>query len=46
MNLKVVSPDSRSEDERIFELLQNSRRQIDSEISKAVIGQKEIIVSS
>lgn len=43
MNLKVVSPDSRSEDERIFELLQNSRQQIDAEISKAVIGQKEII---
>lgn len=43
MNLKVVSPDGRSDDERIFELLQDSRQQIDKEISKAVIGQKEII---
>ena len=43
MNLKVVSPDGRSDDERTFEMLQNSRQQIDAEISKAVIGQKEII---
>lgn len=43
MNLKVVSPDGRSDDERTFEMLQNSRKQIDAEISKAVIGQKEII---
>jgi len=43
VNLKVVSPDGRSDDERIFELLQDSRQQIDKEISKAVIGQKEII---
>lgn len=43
MNLKIVSPDGRSDDERTFEMLQNSRRQIDAEISKAVIGQKEII---
>lgn len=43
MNLKLVSPDNRSEDERTFEMLQNSRQQIDAEISKAVIGQKEII---
>ncbi|QDT97975.1 AAA family ATPase [Gimesia aquarii] len=43
MNLKLVTPEGRSEEERIFEMLQNSRQQIDSEISKAVIGQKEII---
>ncbi|QDV50504.1 AAA family ATPase [Gimesia fumaroli] len=43
MNLKVVSPDGRSDDERTFEMLQNSRKQIDAEISKAVIGQKEIV---
>lgn len=43
MNLKLVSPDNRSEEERTFEMLQNSRQQIDAEISKAVIGQKEII---
>jgi len=43
VNLKLVSPDNRSEDERTFEMLQNSRQQIDAEISKAVIGQKEII---
>ncbi|QDT42391.1 ATPase family associated with various cellular activities (AAA) [Gimesia alba] len=43
MNLKIVSPDGRSDDERTFELLQNSRQQIDVEISKAVIGQKEIV---
>lgn len=43
MNFKLVTPEGRSEEERIFEMLQNSRQQIDSEISKAVIGQKEII---
>lgn len=43
MNLKLVSPDVSDTDERIFEMLQNSRQQIDREISKAVIGQKEII---
>ena len=43
MNLKLVSPDGRNEEERIFEMLQNSRQQIHAEISKAVIGQKEII---
>ncbi len=43
MNLKLVSTDDRNEEERTFEMLQNSRRQIDAEISKAVIGQKEII---
>lgn len=43
MNLKLVSTDDRSEEERTFEMLQNSRQQIDAEISKAVIGQKEII---
>ncbi|QDV16699.1 ATPase family associated with various cellular activities (AAA) [Gimesia panareensis] len=43
MNLKLVSPEVSDNDERIFEMLQNSRQQIDREISKAVIGQKEII---
>tara|TARA_R110002095_G_scaffold170528_1_gene148127 strand:- start:2783 stop:3808 length:1026 start_codon:yes stop_codon:yes gene_type:complete len=43
VNLKLVSTDDRNEEERTFEMLQNSRRQIDAEISKAVIGQKEII---
>ncbi|MFH1302698.1 MAG: MoxR family ATPase [Planctomycetota bacterium] len=43
MNLKLVTSDDRSEEERTFEMLQNSRQQIDAEISKAVIGQKEII---
>lgn len=43
MNLKLVTPDISDSDERIFEMLQNSREQIDREISKAVIGQKEII---
>ena len=43
MNLKLVSPDVSDTDERIFEMLQNSQQQIDREISKAVIGQKEII---
>tara|TARA_R110002111_G_scaffold100976_2_gene156420 strand:+ start:36791 stop:37816 length:1026 start_codon:yes stop_codon:yes gene_type:complete len=43
VNLKLVSTDDRSEEERTFEMLQNSRQQIDAEISKAVIGQKEII---
>lgn len=43
MNFRLVTPDGRSEEERIFEMLQNSRQQIDTEISKAVIGQKEII---
>jgi MoxR-like ATPase len=43
VNLKLVSPDVSDTDERIFEMLQNSRQQIDREISKAVIGQKEII---
>lgn len=43
MNFKLVTPEGRSEEERIFEMLQNSRQQIDSEISKAVIGQKDII---
>lgn len=43
MNLKLVSPDVSDTDERIFEMLQNSRQQIGREISKAVIGQKEII---
>ncbi|MFK7778723.1 MAG: MoxR family ATPase [Gimesia sp.] len=43
MNLKIISPDDLNEEERIFEMLQNSRQQIDAEISKAVIGQKEII---
>ncbi|MDF1746808.1 MAG: MoxR family ATPase [Gimesia sp.] len=43
MNLKLISTDECNEEERIFEMLQNSRQQIDAEISKAVIGQKEII---
>jgi MoxR-like ATPase len=43
VNLKLVTPDISDSDERIFEMLQNSREQIDREISKAVIGQKEII---
>lgn len=43
MNFKLVTPEGRSEEEHIFEMLQNSRQQIDSEISKAVIGQKDII---
>ena len=43
MNFKLVSTDSLSEEERIFEMLQTSRQKIDAEISKAVIGQKEII---
>ncbi|WP_298866633.1 MoxR family ATPase [uncultured Gimesia sp.] len=43
MNLKLISTDDRDEEERIFEMLQNSRQQIDAEISKAIIGQKEII---
>jgi len=43
VNFKLVSTDSLSEEERIFEMLQTSRQKIDAEISKAVIGQKEII---
>ncbi len=43
MNFKLVSTDGLNEEERIFEMLQNSRQQIDAEISKSVIGQKEII---
>lgn len=43
MNFKLVSTDGLNEEERIFDMLQNSRQQIDAEISKSVIGQKEII---
>jgi len=43
VNLKLISPDGLNEEERIFEMLQSSRQKIDAEISKAVIGQKEII---